>query len=98
LGIGIAGLDPGAGLYVDFETRFCQRRENCRHKRNPPIPRINFFRHTDDHENPACIAIPCIAIEKIRSRPVRIKPALAGNLQEPRILVERMGACKWLRS
>ena len=51
LGIGIAGLDSSAGLYVDFETRFGQRRENCRHERNPPLPRINFFRHTDDHED-----------------------------------------------
>jgi hypothetical protein len=50
LGIGIAGLDSSAGLYVNFETRFGQRREDCRHKRNPPLARITFFRNTDDHE------------------------------------------------
>ncbi len=50
LGIGIASLDSSAGLNVNFETRFGQRREDYGHERNPPLPRISFFRHTDDHE------------------------------------------------
>ncbi len=65
LGIGIAGLDASAGLYLDFETRFGQRREDGRHKRDPPLPRITFFRHTNDHK-----ALPvwrfCIAIPNLR--------------------------------
>ena len=50
LRIGIAGLDSSTGLYVNFKTRFGQRREDYRHERNASLPRITFFRHTDDHE------------------------------------------------
>src|SRR5208283_3821590 len=49
-GIRIAGVDSSAGLYLDFETRFGQRRKDGRYKRDPPLPRITFFRHTDDHK------------------------------------------------
>ena len=72
LGIGIAGVDAGAGLYLHFKSRFGQRGEDGRYERDPPLPRINFFRHTNDHK-----ALPVwrfwIAIPKIRSHPACIK-------------------------
>src|ERR1019366_8647464 len=95
LGIGIAGLDSSAGLYVNFETRFGQRREDYRHERNPPLPRISFFRHTDDHE-----ALPikrfCVAIEKIGAARLASILLLRATSKETTILVERRSARKRL--
>ena len=95
LGIGIAGLDSSAGLYVDFEARFGQRRENCRHERNPPIPRINFFRYTDDHET-CLLRFSISRLRRFGAARITSSLLLRATSKEPRILVERMGARKWL--
>jgi hypothetical protein len=95
-GIDIASLDAGTGLYLDFETRFGENRQNGRHERDPTIARITFFRNTDDHERLPVLAILRIAIKNC-SEPPGSQLVLA-TAEKPCILVEQRGARNALRA
>ena len=43
-------LGPGAGLDNDFKSRFREGGNDHGNKRNTPLPRIRFFRNTNNHE------------------------------------------------
>ena len=49
LGVGIAGVDAGAGLDVHFEAALGQRGNHQRHHSDAPFPRKSLARDSYDH-------------------------------------------------